>query len=302
MPETSTAVATTTNAAGRQVVRVPLGRPLEDMDQAWRLAVTFANADIVPGDLKNKPANVFLVMLYGQRLGLPPEISINTISVVKNKPRMSGQLLLAKVREAGHRAFVPCKECGQPKVDHNTSDLGHRYIADHDDQHCTFTIVRSDGEEHTETFTLNDAVTAKLVQIKDGKPWARSAKGEPLPWENYPKRMLQWRAVGACVDVICPEVRMGFAVEGELDELPQDTPTLGQVAAERMDKAAEQPAPEPAVDEDAELRAQIEQIAQDHATEPVEVVVVESEPESDLTAYEQAEADDQSALWGGEQR
>lgn len=301
MSETSTAVATTTDITGRQVVRVPLNQPLADMDQAWRMAVAFANASIVPDDLRGKPSNVFLVMLYGQRLGLPPEIAINSISVVKGRPRMSGQLLLAKVREAGHRAFVPCTECGQPKADHNTSDLGHRYVADHDERHCTFTIVRSDGEEHTETFTLDDAVTAKLVQIKDGKPWARSkGKDEPLPWENYPKRMLQWRAIGACVDIICPEVRMGFAVEGELDELPPDTPTLGQVAAERMDKASEPTEPEQMADEDAELRAQIAQIEQVHTAEAVPANVAESEPDTGLASYEQG--DDQNALWGDEDR
>lgn len=212
-----TEVATTNGQqVARPTVHVPLGRPLADMDQAWRMAVAFANADIVGSDLRGKPANAFLVMLYGQRLGLPPEVAISAISVVKGKPRMSGQLLLAKVREAGHR----------PKIVHG-------------DGKCTVTITRGDdGDEHTEEFTLADAVTAKLCSIKDGKPYARSAKGEPLPWENYPKRMLQWRAVGACVDVICPEVRMGFAVEDEMDDPApqQERPTLAQVAAERVDQ------------------------------------------------------------------
>lgn len=297
MPETSTAVATTTDAAGRQVVRVPLNQPLADMDQAWRMAQAFAAADIVPTSLRGKPANVFLTMLYGQRLGLPPEIAINEIAVVKGKPRMSGQLLLAKVREAGNRAFVPCADCGESKADHSANKLGHNYVADHDDKHCTFTIVRGDGEEHTETYTIEDAVTARLCTIKDGKPFARSKQGEAMTWETNPKRMLRWRSVGACVDIICPEVKMGFAVEGELDELPPDTPTLGQVAAERMDKTAEPAAPEP--DVDAVLRAQIAQIEQDHAAEAVEVV--ESEPAADLFAYEET-AENMGALQGGEQQ
>lgn len=198
-------------------VAVPLDGPLADADQAWRLARFFAAADIVPTDLKNKPANAFLVILYGQRLGLPPEIALSTVSVVKGKPRMAGQLLLAKVREAGHK----------PKIEHGNGE-------------CTVTIVRGDdGEQHTETFSLDDAVTARLCTIKDGKPYSRSKQGEPLPWETYPKRMLQWRAVGACVDVICPEVKMGFLVEGELDEVAPERPTLAQVAAQRMDKQAQ---------------------------------------------------------------
>lgn len=210
---TDNAVETTDNTPK---VPVPLDGPLADADQAWRLARFFAAADIVPQDLRNKPANAFLVILYGQRLGLPPEIALSTVSVVKGKPRMAGQLLLAKVREAGHR----------PKIVHGQDE-------------CTVTITRDDGDEHTETFTLAEAVQAGLCKIKDGKVQARSQKGEPLPWETYTKRMLQWRAVGACVDVICPEVKMGFVVEGEMDEVAPERPTLAQVAAQRMDKQAQ---------------------------------------------------------------
>lgn len=223
----------TTNGAAKTPVRVPLNGPLADMDQAYRLAQGFAAADIVPQDLRGKPANVFLIILYGQRLGLPPEIAINSISVVKGRPRMAGQLLLAKVREAGHR----------PKIEHG-------------DGMCTVTITRGDtGEEHTEEYTLQDAVTAKLITLKDGKPYARSKQGEALPWENHPKRMLQWRAVGACVDVICPEVKMGFALEGEAEDPQPERPTLAEVAANRQ-QAAEQAESAP-VDADEPVDAEV---------------------------------------------
>lgn len=228
-------------------VAVTLDGPLNDLDQAYRLAVAFARADIVPTELRGKPSNVLLVMLYGQRLGLPPEIAISSISVVKGKPRMSGQLLLSKVREAGHKCKI-----------------------EHGDGECTVTITRGDdGEPHSETFSLDDAVTARLCTIKDGKPYARSTKGEPLPWETYPKRMLQWRAVSSCVDAICPEVKMGFAVEDELDKPATDRPTLAQVVAERTDK--KEPEPEaPAVDDEtveAELADIEESVTEDPETE-----------------------------------
>lgn len=232
----------TTDNTGK--VPVPLDGPLADADQAWRLARFFAAADIVPNDLRNKPANAFLVILYGQRLGLPPEIALSTVSVVKGKPRMAGQLLLAKVREAGHKA----------KIVHGKDE-------------CTVTITRDDGDDHTETFTLAEAVKARLCTIKDGQPYARSQKGEPLPWETYTKRMLQWRAVGACVDVICPEVKMGFLVEGELDEVAPERPTLAQVAAQRMDKQAQ----------DAPVDAPVDAPAGPSAEAVEEAAVVEEE-------------------------
>jgi hypothetical protein len=62
--------------------------------------------------------------------------------------------------------------------------------------------------------------------------------------------MLQWRAVSSCVDAICPEVKMGFAVEDEMDKPVTERPTLAQVVAERTDR--EEPAPvEPEVDDKA---------------------------------------------------
>ena len=197
---------------------VPLIGPLSDLDQSWRLAQSLALASILPDDLRGKAANVHLVILYGQQLNVPPVVAIQTITVIKGRPVISGKLLLSKVREAGHDAEV----------------------SNHTDTSCTVTITRGDtGKSHSETFSIGDAVAAGLVQLKDGKPYARSKQGEKLPWESWTKRMLLWRAAGFCADFICPEVRMGFAIEGEMDGVPDDDrPTLAQVAAERDDKPA----------------------------------------------------------------
>lgn len=245
---------------------VPLTGQLNDLDQAWRLAVALAQADILPNDLRGKPANVFLTILYGQQLNVPHVIAMQTIAVVKGRPTMAGKLLLAKVREAGHKAYVPCGICFLSKQDHRDAD--HKYEPDHDDTRCTVTIVRGDnGEEHSETFTIDDAVAANLVRLKEGKPYARSKSGEPLPWESWTKRMLLWRAAGFCADFICPEVRMGFAIEGEMDTAPDDDrPTLAQVAAERDDKPTTVPTV-PEVD-DTEIAEAIAELAREHIEGP----------------------------------
>lgn len=238
-------------------VHVPLVGELNDLDQAMRYAKVMAMADILPQDLRNKPANVLMIVLYGQQLKVPPVVAIQTISVVKGRPVMSGKLLLSRVREAGHQAS----------------------ILEHTDTKCTVQIKRGDtGEEHTETFTLDDAVNANLVKVKDGKPFARSAKGEPLPWETWTKRMLLWRAAGFCADFICPEVRMGFAIEGEL-EVADDRPSLAQVAAEREDKpkTAEKVDPPVPADDD-EVAAIVAEIEAEHG--PGEADAVQQSLES----------------------
>lgn len=187
-------------------VHVPLGRPLADMDQAWRMAGMLSQSPLLPASLTKNPkttqANVALILLYGSELGLSPMQSVQEIYVVNNRPQMSGRLWIAKTREAGHRQFVACKSCDMAPEEHakTPGDGEHRFVPDHDATRCRVTIVRGDtGERHSELFTIADAEQAKLT-------------GKDV-WKSWPKRMLLWRAVSNCATIICPEVAMGFGAE-----------------------------------------------------------------------------------------
>ncbi len=129
---------------------VLLAHPPVDIEQAWRAAGTLALTNLLPKGLyANNPettrANVTLILWYGAELGLSPMQALQSIYVVEGRPQLSGQLWLAKVREASH------------KVTKGT----------HTAEECTITITRGDtGEAWTETFTIDDAKRAKLA----GKP------------------------------------------------------------------------------------------------------------------------------------
>src|SRR5207342_2606352 len=58
-------------------------------------------------------------------------------------------------------------------------------------------------------WTLDDAVTAGLCELRNGRPYSRSSKGEPQAWEKYPRAMLRSRAVAEAVRTVCPEVLHG---------------------------------------------------------------------------------------------
>lgn len=216
----------------------------QSLDQLMELARVMAISSLLPQALRGKPSDVLITIMYGQELAMTPMESILGIYVVNGRPGLSGQKWLERVRKAGHRMYVPCSHCGLPKTDHR--DLGHPYVADHDEKRCTVTIVRRDtGDEHTETFTWADAERAKLTK-KD-------------VWVSWPKRMLLWRAVTNCATVICPEVASGFEMaEAMLDEAEMERPTLAQVAAQRTDKPAEAEVVEPDEAEVAEALAEIE--------------------------------------------
>lgn len=241
----------TPNLPARQSVE--LVGPSLSLDSLMEVSRVLAVSNLLPQALRGKPADVLITIMYGQELGMTPMESILGIYVVNGRPGLSGQKWLERVRKAGHRAYVPCATCGQGKTEHRGAD--HTYVADHDDKHCTITIVRGDtGDEHTETFTWADAERAKLTK-KD-------------VWVSWPKRMLLWRAVTTCATVICPEVASGFDAHDGTPE-PVERPTLAQVAAER-----EQPIPAPAaVPDDAAVAEEIAEIAAAHTmpTDPAEV-------------------------------
>lgn len=176
---------------------VTVGVPLNGLDEAYRLSQALALASVVPDSLKGKPSDVLAIMLYGQELGLAPMQSVQSIYVVRGKPQLSADLWTALARRAGHK--VRWGEC--------------------DDKSATVTIVRDDDQDFplTITFTLDDAVKAGLCEIKDGKVWARSQSGKPTPWETYTARMLRNRAISFAGKSQCPEVALGFAIEGDMD-------------------------------------------------------------------------------------
>jgi hypothetical protein len=219
---------------------VALSRPLTDIDQAWRMASALAQSSLLPDALRNKAADVLTMILYGQDLGLSPMQSIQGIYVVKGKPQLSAQTWIALTRRAGHRLSVPV----------NTAEA------------VTVEITRGDtGETHSETFTIEDARTAKLTSNDT--------------YAKYPKRMLLARAVSNCCRFICPEIALGFAVEGEYDDLaPAPEVALAQAVDARTETPADdgdvhdaevvEPSPEDLARADEQARQEVLGIAAEH--------------------------------------
>lgn len=206
---------------------VALVGPMTGLDEAYRMAQALAQSALLPQALRNKPSDVLVTILYGQEIGLSPMQAIQAIYVVNGRATMSGQLWLAKVRQAGHTVKLEAT-----------------------DKSATCTITRcDDGTSHSETFTIEDAKRAKLADKE--------------VWKAYPQRMLGWRAVSNCATVACPEVALFFEVtELVEDETQRAKPTLAQVAAERTQSPETVDAE---VVDDAALRAEVIALQEQHA-------------------------------------
>jgi len=187
------AVATTDGRL--DLSEVLLDGPLKNMAQAWAIAKVLAQSSMVPQALRGSPQNCLVTMMLGQELGLTWTQATRGIYVLPNgTPGLRGQLLLAMIREAGHR---------------------YRFVRA--DNSCTCVITRKDEDfkvEYEGTFSVDDAKAAGLVTVKDGKLFARSRNGDPLPWEQYRRDMLQWRAVARAAGIGAPEVIYGFDIAG----------------------------------------------------------------------------------------
>lgn len=183
-----------------------------DLKGQMELAKVLGMSALLPAPLRGKPADVLVTVLYGREMGLTPMQAIQGIYVVNGRPTCGGKLLLAKVRQAGHRVKI--------KADNKRAE-------------CTITRADDPDNPHTELFTIEDAERAKLT-------------GKDV-WKQYPKNMLTWRSVANCVNVQCPEVAMGFEITElvEADAAPE-RPTLAQVAAQRQQP--EQPKADEPVD------------------------------------------------------
>lgn len=181
-------------------------QPIRNLRHGVVLCDQLARSDLVPRGLQGKPANIFVVIMAGQEMGLTWPVSLRTIfSPGPGQVGMRGELLLAKLHEAGHEYEWE-------------EDPGRS---------CTFTLERYANDpnrqtrKYSATFTIEEALTAGLVKRNDrGEIVALSRDGKPLPWMQYSPDMLYWRAVARCVKRAAPEVLMGFEVQGAVDTEP----------------------------------------------------------------------------------
>lgn len=202
-------VAARTNApAMAELARVPLGKPLETLEEAVLYGRSLAMAGLLPDSLRDrqtqqiKVADVVLILCMGTELGMSPMQAINGIYVVKGRPMLSGQVWATRVRQAGHRLTVTMEY-------HPTSK---RPLS------ATATIIRGDDKTvHDLTFSVWDARNAGLCQVNDeAAVRSRSRTDEPQPWEKYTATMLRYRAISHCSRYACPEVIFGtMGIEGE---------------------------------------------------------------------------------------
>ncbi len=121
----------------------------------------------------NTPEKAIALILTGREMGLGPMASIRSISIIDGKPVVAADRQLAMFKSAGGRArFVQLDETG-----------------------AVLALRHPNGDEHTETYTVEMARAAGLLS-KDN-------------WKHHPKAMLRSRVITAGLKSIGFEATAG---------------------------------------------------------------------------------------------
>lgn len=165
---------------------VPVQRSATVPAGEWTLMVKqaemLAMSDIIPNAYRRKPANIISAALSGRTFGWDALTAMRNGHILEGEWRMKPEAQLGLVRARGHAVDIEVIQDGPLE-----------------EQGAIVTAHREGQKDYVARFLIRDAVRVGLVRIKDGALWARSSSGKPLPWEQYPLDMCQWRAVGrAC--------------------------------------------------------------------------------------------------------
>lgn len=142
-----------------------------------------------------------MIMLKAYELGFPMTAASEFIEAIDGKAQLKPIGAMAIMR--AHPEIIRSVQC------EDLRDPAGKYLG------CRCTIERNENGRvvpYVKEFTLQDAETAQLIK----------AKGN---WEKYPKQMCQWRAVGFCADIACPDLLSGMTgllKRGELMTDPED--------------------------------------------------------------------------------
>lgn len=187
------------------------------------LAERFAKSSLIPSDLKGKASDVFVTLLAGQELGLSPMAALRSIHVVKGKPILAADAMVALVLASGLCDYF------KPKGKTATS--------------VTYVTKRKGDTETELTYTIEDA---KQAGITGGDNWRK-----------YTRAMLSARCKAELARDVYPDVLAGVYETSEADEIrdkAQVTP-LRPVEPEAVDaEIVEERAPFPADDVERQMR------------------------------------------------
>ena len=167
------------------------------IEQAQTMAETLAKSSLIPPELRGKPADVFVTLLAGHELGLGPMQSLRSIYVVKGKPVMSADLMVALVaRQTDVCKYFRLCESTTTRAVYETLRAGH-------------------PEPTRMEWTIEAAKVAGLT-------------ANPT-WQKHAAAMLRARCSAALARAVYPDLVLGVYETSEGEEIADSRPAHAPV-------------------------------------------------------------------------
>lgn len=168
------------------------GRPAPLVPRTFIEAQAFcgalATSDLIPQKLKDRAADVLVLVLAGMEIGLTPLASIRLHHVIEGVPRLSADGMAAIVMTSGECDYLECTESTELR--------------------CTWITKRRGRPERSCTWTIERAKRAGLTEKKN-------RDGSPGMWVKYPENMLSARAKAELCRLVYPDVVAGLVSREE---------------------------------------------------------------------------------------
>lgn len=142
---------------------------------------------------------IFAIILRGRALGMDATTALASFHIVEGRPTMHADLIVARVLASGKAEYFERTESTNTSATYVTKRKGGRH-------------------EQSETFTIDDAFAAGLVQKGDGPDGyvGVSKRGGATNWDKYRRVMLRHRAAAALARDVYPDVTLGLYTPDEV--------------------------------------------------------------------------------------
>lgn len=163
--------------SNKQVTIFPNDADWKKMIESSEMLV---QSGMLPKDI-NSRGKAMAIMMKGHELGIPPMQAFSQISVIQGKPTISPELMLALIMRRFPETVIDYEQL--------------------DNEGCVMIVTRAPSKPQKFSFTMQDAINARLTN-KDN-------------WKKYARAMLRSRCVAEMARSIFPDVIMGASYTAE---------------------------------------------------------------------------------------
>lgn len=157
-------------------------------EEAYKLAETLIDGKLLPAGITT-PAAAFTIIVAGRELGLTAMQALRSIHIIKGKPTLSADLILALVKRN-----PACKRF---------------QMTESSEKIATYCTQRVNEDPTTMSFTIAQAQRAGLLSNDN--------------WKRFPEAMLRARCIAALARAVYPDVVLGIYDPDELAEERTET-------------------------------------------------------------------------------